>query len=136
MPFGEGHDLQRVYRNHVQPVVGQLGLVCERADDLYDVRAVMQNVWESINRARVIIAEMTERNPNVFYELGIAHTLGKPVIMITQSIEQYVPFDLKHLRSIEYQFKPGEIEKFEQALRRTIQTVLSTVPAWPPQQPA
>jgi hypothetical protein len=136
MPFGEGHDLQRVYRNHVKPVVGQLGLVCERADDLYDVRAVMQNVWESINRARVIIAEMTERNPNVFYELGIAHTLGKPVIMITQSIEQYVPFDLKHLRSIEYQFKPGEIEKFEQALRRTIQTVLSTVPAWPPQQPA
>ncbi len=134
MPFSEVYDLQQVYRNHVKPVVEGLGLVCERADDLYNIRSVMQDVWESINRARLVIAEMTDRNPNVFYELGIAHTLGKPVIMIAQSIEQYVPFDLKHLRCIEYQFKPGEIEKFQQALRRTIQTVVSSVPSWPPQK--
>jgi nucleoside 2-deoxyribosyltransferase len=87
----------------------------------------MQSVWESVNRARLIIADMTERNPNVFYELGIAHTLGKPVIMITQSMD-YVPFDLKHLRCIVYDYKPGTISRFEQVLEKTVRRVLESTP--------
>lgn len=101
------------------------GLRCERADDIYGISGIMQSVWESINRAQVIIADLTERNPNVFYELGIAHTLGKPVIMITQSMD-YVPFDLRHLRCVVYDFKPGRIQKFEVILEKTIKTILST----------
>jgi nucleoside 2-deoxyribosyltransferase len=85
----------------------------------------MQSVWEGINRAGIVIADMTERNPNVFYELGIAHTLGKPVVMITQSME-FVPFDLKHLRCLVYDYKPAKISRFEEALRRTILTVIET----------
>jgi Sigma-54 interaction domain len=133
MPFEDKRDMQRVYTNHVKVVIEErCNLRCERADDIHDISGVMQSVWDSINRARVIIAEMTERNPNVFYELGIAHTLGKPVIMITRSME-YVPFDLKHLRCIVYDYKPGSIDKFEDVLEKTTRRVLaSTLASEPP----
>lgn len=126
MPFTETSDVQSVYRDHVAPVVERCGLRCERADDIYDISGVMQSVWEGINRARMIVADLTERNPNVFYELGIAHTLGKAVIMITQSME-FIPFDLRHLRCIVYEYKPNAVGQFEEALERTIRTVLSSI---------
>ncbi len=131
MPFSDVKDLPAVYQNHVKPVLEKCGLRSERADDIHDISGIMQSVWESINKARLVIAEMTERNPNVFYELGIAHTLGKQVIMITQSMD-YVPFDLKHLRCIVYDYKPTRIEKFEAALEKTVKTVLSStlIPSW------
>jgi energy-coupling factor transporter ATP-binding protein EcfA2 len=125
MPFSSTRDLPAVYDNHVKLVLERCGLRCERADDIHDISGIMQSVWESINRARLIVAEMTERNPNVFYELGIAHTLGKQVIMITQSMD-FVPFDLKHLRCIVYDYKPNRIEQFEAALEKTVKTVLSS----------
>ena len=125
MPFSESRDLQRVYWDHVKPTLEKrCGLRCERADDIYDISGVMQSVWEGISRARLVVADLTERNPNVFYELGIAHTLGKPVIMLTQSME-FVPFDLRHLRCIVYEYKPGTISKLEDALAKTVITVLS-----------
>jgi hypothetical protein len=126
MPFSESHDMQIVYKDYVKSVIeGRCRLRCERADDINDISGIMQSVWESINKARLIIADLTDRNPNVFYELGIAHTLGKPVIMITQSMD-YVPFDLRHLRCIVYNFKPGFIERFQESLEKTIMTVLSS----------
>ena len=129
MPFDELNDIQSVYQNHIKPIlVNKCGLRCERADDIYNISGIMQSVWEGINRAKLIVADLTGRNPNVFYELGIAHTLGKPVIMITQSMD-YVPFDLRHLRCIVYEFKPGKIGNFERALERTVQTVLSSLPS-------
>lgn len=124
MPFGDTADLQAVYRDHVKPTLeGRCNLRCERADDIYDVAGVMQSVWESINRASVIVAELTGKNANVFYELGIAHTLGKPVIMISQNIDD-VPLDLRHLRCILYQYKPSAVGKFEEALAKTAMSVL------------
>lgn len=125
MPFGDIADLQKVYKDHVKVVLeDRCGLRCERADDIYGISGVMQSVWEGINRARVIVADLTGRNPNVFYELGIAHTLGKPVIMLTQSMD-FVPFDLRHLRCIVYEYKPKEIERLEKTLEKTVRTVLS-----------
>jgi hypothetical protein len=54
-----------------------------------------------IDRSRVVIADCTGRNPNVFYEIGIAHTLGREVILITQNNAD-IPFDLRHLRYVQY----------------------------------
>ncbi len=126
MPFSETFDVQNVYRDHIKLVIEKrCGLRCERADDIYDISGVMQSVWEGINRACLIIADLTDRNPNVFYELGIAHTLGKPVIILTQTMD-FVPFDLRHLRCIVYSYKPSEIKKLEKALERTVGTVLSS----------
>jgi hypothetical protein len=125
MPFADTSDVQKVYRDHVKPVLESVcGLRCERADDIYDINGVMQSVWEGINRARLVVADLTGKNPNVFYELGIAHTLGKPVIILTQSME-FVPFDLRHLRCIVYEYKPRSITKLETALENTVKRVLS-----------
>lgn len=126
MPFSDHSDVQKVYKNHVKPIIEKkCHLRCERADDIYDISGVMQSVWEGINRSRLIVADLTERNPNVFYELGIAHTLGKPVVMLTQSMD-YVPFDLRHLRCIVYDYKPDKISELENALERTINRILSS----------
>ena len=61
----------------------------------------MDQVWSGINSAKVLVAELTTRNPNVFYELGIAHTLRKPVVLVSSN-DKDVPFDLHHIRVIYY----------------------------------
>jgi hypothetical protein len=78
-----------------------VNLRCRRADDIWENPAIIQDVVSLIDRSRVVICDCTDRNPNVFYEIGIAHTLGREVILITQN-EQDIPFDLRHLRYIRY----------------------------------
>ncbi|MBU2827133.1 MAG: hypothetical protein ACYCY2_12245 [Acidithiobacillus ferriphilus] len=98
MPFHHGFD--RVYEA-LQAVAEEIGLRCRRADDIWENPAVMQDVVSLIDRSRVVIADCTGRNPNVFYEIGIAHTLGREVILITQN-KADIPFDLRHLRYVQY----------------------------------
>lgn len=76
-------------------------LRCRRADDIWENPAVIQDVVSLIDRSNIIICDCTDRNPNVFYEIGIAHTLGRDVILITQA-ENDIPFDLRHLRYVKY----------------------------------
>ncbi len=61
----------------------------------------MDQVWQGINSAKVLVAELTTRNPNVFYELGLAHAMKKPVVLVSARKED-VPFDLQHIRVIYY----------------------------------
>jgi len=61
----------------------------------------MDQVWAGIRRAKVLVAELTTRNPNVFYELGLAHALRKPVVLVSSNQDD-VPFDLQHIRVIYY----------------------------------
>ncbi|GAA2587078.1 hypothetical protein GCM10010435_76650 [Winogradskya consettensis] len=77
------------------------GLRCLRADDIWEHHHIMDDVISLIWRAQVVIADFTGRNPNVFYEAGIAHSLGRDVIQITQSDDD-VPFDLRSIRSLHY----------------------------------
>jgi len=92
--FGE------VYRA-LRETVESAGLKCRRADDIWENPAVMQDVVSLIDRSRVVICDCSDRNANVFYEIGIAHTLGREVILITQA-ETDIPFDLRHLRYVSY----------------------------------
>ncbi len=125
MPFDEPFD--EVFEDHIRPTVNKIdGLRCMRADDIYDNREIMEAIWRFINEARIIIAELTGRNPNVFYETGIAHTVGKEVILITQSMED-VPFDLRHLRCIVYQRTARGCKRLEQDLENMIRAILARV---------
>jgi hypothetical protein len=121
MPFRP--ELQPVYEDHIKRVASDLRVTVARADDFFTDRAVMEEIWAAIAKARVLIADCTGRNPNVFYEIGIAHTLGKPVILVTQDGAD-VPFDLRHRRHIEYQFTPRGMSEFEDKLKSTITEVL------------
>lgn len=85
----------------LQRVAGACGLRCRRADDIWEAPAVIQDVVSLIDRSRVVICDCTGRNPNVFYETGIAHALGREVILITQNPDD-IPFDLRHLRYVHY----------------------------------
>ena len=76
-------------------------MTCTRADDIWDDDVIIQDVVKLINTARVVICDLTNKNANVFYEAGIAHTLGKDVILIAQH-ESDIPFDLRHIRHIKY----------------------------------
>lgn len=98
MPFDTNFD--GVYKV-LKRTTKKLGLDCLRADDIWEDPAVIQDVFSLIYRSRIVICDCTGRNANVFYETGIAHTLGREVILITQT-KQDIPFDLQHLRYVEY----------------------------------
>lgn len=121
MPFAER--FQPLYDDHIKPAVEAAGLRCERADDIHGTNLITWDIWERINRARFLVAELTDRNPNVFYELGVAHALSKDVILLTQSMD-FVPFDLKSLRCLTYKFTPRGIKSLEKALSATITALM------------
>jgi len=93
-------DFKKVYRT-IRKAVTDLGLKCKRADDVWQSAAIMQDVVDLIAASHVVIIDCSQQNPNVFYEMGIAHTIGRDVIPITQS-DTDVPFDISHLRYVKY----------------------------------
>ena len=99
MPFDP--KFKPVYTKAIKPAVKKAKLNPKRADEIFAVRSVIQDVWEYINKSALLIADLTERNPNVFYEVGLSHALPRKLIIITQRKED-VPFDLQHIRWIKY----------------------------------
>lgn len=95
MPFTPTFDTE--YEKVIRPAVEEAGVISVRADEIYSRPQVMQDIWKALRASRIVIAELTGKNTNVLYEVGLAHTLGKPVIIITRN-EEDVPFDLKALR--------------------------------------
>jgi len=95
-PIGDYYE--KIYR----PAIEKAGLRPVRADaDIFATGKIMDQVWSGINAAKVLVAELTTRNPNVFYELGLAHAMKKPVVLVSAR-EEDVPFDLQHIRVIYY----------------------------------
>lgn len=100
MPFAKpiGDYYSKIY----EPAILKAGLKPIRADnDIFGTGKIVDQIWSGITSAKVLVAELTGRNPNVYYELGLAHALKKPVVLICSN-EQDVPFDLKHIRVIYY----------------------------------
>lgn len=121
MPFGE--KFQPIYEDHIQRVVTEAGLSSQRADEIASTNMITWDIWERINKARFLIADLTDRNPNVFYEVGLAHAISKEVILLTQKIGD-IPFDLQSLRFIVYEYSPRGMIEFEKKLRSAIAGLL------------
>jgi hypothetical protein len=99
-PFGG--NLGTYYESIFKPAIEQAGLEPVRADDdIFATGKIMDQVWRGIRQATVLVAELTSKNPNVFYELGLAHALEKPVVLVSSNQDD-VPFDLRHIRAIFY----------------------------------
>lgn len=120
MPFDVGFNA--VYES-IQLASTNAGLRCRRADDIWENPAIIQDVVSLIDRSRVVVCDCTGRNPNVFYEAGIAHTLGREVILITQN-ESDIPFDLRHLRYVRYLNNAEGREALVAALQGRMETVI------------
>ena len=99
MPFGQWYDLY--YKEIYVPAIKEAGFEPVRADEIFSSGSVVEQVWEQVDKAKVLLADLTGKNPNVFYELGLAHADRKPVVF-TSGVLDDVPFDLRHLRVIIY----------------------------------
>lgn len=106
----------------IQGVSTELGMNCQRADDIWIHTHIIQDVVSLISKAKVVICDLSGRNPNVFYEAGIAHAIGAEVILISQH-QTDVPFDLQHIRYINYLPNAEGIATLATNLKRRLQTV-------------
>lgn len=125
MPFGDWFDTY--YETIYLPAIEATGLTARRADNLYRPSAIINDIWALTNEAKLILADLSEKNANVFYELGMAHALAKPAILVTESMED-VPFDLRSLRVIVYEKNQPD---WGDALREKIQLAIQEVLASP-----
>lgn len=122
MPFGI-QDLEDLYSEFILPVLDGCKLECARGDDIFGSNVVMEDVKAAIAKADLIIADLSGQNPNVFYEVGIAHTLGKPVLLLSQSIDD-VPFDLRHRRVLPYEYTPLGCKRLVAKLKEHVLAML------------
>lgn len=122
MPFDSLFKIQ--YERVIRPAIEELGLKCVRGDEIYSKPNVMADIWKCLRRTRLVIAELTGRNANVFYEIGLAHAIGKPIILLTRN-ENDVPFDLKALRYWYYDVNdPFWGKNLRSSIKQMIENVL------------
>jgi hypothetical protein len=123
MPFGDWFD--RYYEALFKPAIKAAELEPVRADNLFSTGSVMEQIWEEIGKAKVLLAELTGKNANVFYELGLSHASRKPVVFVTSNLND-VPFDLRHLRIVQYdQNDPFWGEKLKRSLTQYLKNAKS-----------
>ncbi|HEX3471375.1 MAG TPA: hypothetical protein VHT28_09340, partial [Silvibacterium sp.] len=117
MPFKA--ELEKLYTSHLKKMGEEMGIVIRRADDIFSTEPFMEKVWAGICAAKLVLADCTQKNPNVFYEIGIAHAVGKRVVLITRS-EKDIPADIKHFDYIPYVYDPEGTEQLIEKLRTFI----------------
>ena len=114
MPFGSWFDTY--YQDIYAPAIRDAGFEPVRADELFSTGSVVEQIWEQIEKSAVLLADLTDKNANVFYELGLAHAARKPVVFTSRRVED-IPFDLRHLRVIVYETQePNWSSKLQAAI--------------------
>ena len=123
-PFGEPFDTY--FEQIFKPALEESGLYAVRGDSIYRPTSIVDEIWQGIRSAKVLVAELTGRNPNVFYELGLAHAVSKPVILVAESIED-IPFDLRAIRILLYNKNhPSWGNQLKNSLTKAISEVLNS----------
>ena len=125
MPFNaEFHD---TYESGIKLACKAAGVACERVDDQSFDETILQRILGQIRKADAIVADMSGRNPNVFYEVGYAHALQKRVILLTRDAAD-IPFDLKHHQHIVYEGKSFLLrERLTKKLKWCFQTPMPDI---------
>lgn len=95
------------------------GFKCERVSDVWGEGSLFQEVFELVYRSHLVVADLSARDPNVFYQLGIAHLLGRTQITMAQSKED-LPFDLRRLRFLKYQPDAAGLAKMAEELEKKL----------------
>ncbi|MEJ2307999.1 MAG: hypothetical protein P8Z78_01625 [Gammaproteobacteria bacterium] len=122
MPFSQewSADVHRIIAHGCEAV----GVRPVRGDDLFTPTDILEDIWQGINAADFVIADITGRNPNVLYELGIAHTLAKPVLILSRDASD-IPIDLATRRVILYGEQNGSWqEDLEQKIAASLATIV------------
>ena len=120
MPFGAEFDA--IYESFFKPVLTDVGFEVRRADELRNAGSIMGAIIRQLKDSCIIVADLSDSNPNVYYELGLAHAMHKPVISLSQHVEE-LPFDIRPYRAIRYGVRAVEKEKAAKELVRVAQGV-------------
>jgi hypothetical protein len=121
MHFGEPYD--SLYTQVINPVANELNFDVSRADDVFRPGVILQDITRAIVEADVIIAEITPPNPNVFYELGFAHALRKPTILLANRNMDKLPFDISGYRVVFYDDSIGGKQDVEESLKKYLKNI-------------
>jgi len=108
MPFKE--PFNEYYEKIIKPAISELNHRVIRSDEIYSPSSFLQTIWNSIINSKLVIAELTNVNPNVLYELGLCHAINKTVIIMAQSMED-IPADLRHINCIIYDTRRADWTK-------------------------
>lgn len=115
MPFDP--QFNSIYEDLIKPSLEDAGYDVRRADSLIDQQNILRDIVRGIATADLIVADLTTLNPNVLYELGLAHGLRISTILLAQSIQE-VPFDLRSYRIQVYSYRYDQAKKLKQDLRK------------------
>jgi hypothetical protein len=122
MPFSREYD--PVYEA-ITAAANDAGGECERADNIWEHSTIIQDIYSLIHKSAVVVCDFSGKNPNVFYEAGIAHSLGRSVVPIVQHAVD-IPFDLQHHRAIIYHNNAEGLEGLKTRLTSGIGTLLAS----------
>ena len=115
MPFSK--DFDDAFDLAIRPACDAAGAYAERVDKQIFTGSILERVYNQIAKADLVVADMSERNSNVFYEVGYAHALGKTTLLLTRNAED-IPFDLKHYPHIVYADRLTDLRReLEQRVR-------------------
>ena len=112
-----------LFEEVIRPVCAEMGIVAYRASDIYRPGVIIQDITQGLAASNVIISEVTPANPNVFYELGYAHALQKPAILLADR-DTTLPFDISGHRVIFYDNTIGGKSALETGLRQHLTNIL------------
>jgi hypothetical protein len=114
---------QTLYADVIQPVIESYKLRAYHAGEVFGPGIILEDITRGIVEARIVIAEITAPNQNVFYELGYAHALKKPTILLADSTKD-LPFDISGYRCLFYENSIGGKKKVEEGLRKHLESIL------------
>lgn len=118
MPFKPFEDFEPVHEA-IRTAIENAGLDPQRADDIFTTGAVLEKILRQIAEAEVVVADLTGKNANVFYETGIAHTVKDNVVLLAQDIED-IPVDLRPFEYIVYEQDPDGLQTLSERLENVI----------------
>lgn len=125
MPFSD-EIADSVYIHSTRPVIQSLGFKIQRADEVFSTNVVFDDIVAAIEQSSLIIVDISGKNPNCFYELGMAHSLKRNrTVIITRDQFREVPFDVAHFRIIKYENSFAGKSAYEDSLRNTIISITS-----------
>jgi hypothetical protein len=116
---------EELYTDVIEPLVKGIGLRPYRADQIYGPGSILTDITKGIETAQIVIAEITPANENVFYEVGYAHALKKPTILLADKKDrEKLPFDLSGFRVLFYENSIGGKRKVKEGLRKHLDAIL------------
>lgn len=125
MQFADTYN--EVYRDALKPLIEEIGFEPTRVDEISQPGIILNDIWMQLTQASVVIAEVSEPNPNVYYEIGVAHALNKPTILLAQRNTK-LPFDLGPHRCIFYDNTIAGRSRLLESLRSSLASILGVSP--------